>query len=484
MSLRAAADALTARLLHAGSLTASAVTAGTHAAREVPWREVRLPALTSVPALSVPRVSPRTGLALAAVSGVTVATLATAAVVRRRHARLATAQQSPSDTLPESADYPGPDRRWDRIALGVRADGTPADIRLGYTPHILLVGTTGSGKSVTGRNILLHALTHADDWNIVGIDLFKVELSYLHGYDHATVATTLEETVIALANVSTEMDRRYTHMEQAGVNHFRDLPAPPKATLVYVDEALLLAQQPATSEAQEAANFLRGEVLRMLGTIARLGRAAGVHLVLAAQYVDTNLLAGDLVANFDARIVMGKHNAAASELALGTDAAAHLPTVRGRGLLSTRGHVEEFQSYFAPQDWYAQHVAADTAREQSLYHPITRLRTPSGVVICTDPAAVRIVTDAAARLAAHPELRAVTASTPAEVKHAIRRGADVIGYVGSLDDAKAIDRLVWAATVGSVVYVAAPGHSYDDIAALVHDKAEQRQVGCQIVADA
>lgn len=484
MSLRsAAAHAFSAHVNEARTVALSAVHAGARAGadavRMVQWRNLPMPVLPSA------TPGQRTGLAVAAVSGVTVATIATVVVARRRRSLPDTPDgETTRGDLPTHADYPGPDRRWDRVTLGVLADGAPADIRLGYSPHILLVGPTGSGKSVVGRNIVLHCLVHADDWTVVGIDLKQVELSYLRDYDHATVATTLDEAVIALAGVSTEMDRRYRAMEDVGVNHFRDLPAPPKATLVYLDEAAMLSPRGATTEAEEAENFLRSEAIRMLHTIARLGRAAGIHLVLATQRPDATILAGGLGGNLDARIVMGQHGAHASELALGNDAAAHLPKVRGRGVLSTFGHTEQFQSYYAPQDWYDEHLAAQASREQSPFHPVPLLRTPSGVVVCTDDTAHGTVAAAVARLDARTEIRAVTAATPSDIKQAIRRDADVIGYVGNLDDPKALDRIVWAGTVGCVVYVAAPGHTYDDITERLTRKADQRQVGCQIVPDA
>lgn len=484
MSLRAVtAHAFSAHVNEARTVALAAARAGARAGvdavRKVEWRNLPLPALPSL------TPGQRTGLAVAAISGVTVATVTTVVVARRRRSLADTTNsETTRGELPMRADYPGPDRRWDRVTLGVLADGAPADIRLGYSPHILLVGPTGSGKSVVGRNIVLHCLVHADDWTVVGIDLKQVELSYLRDYDHATVATTLDEAVIALAGVSTEMGRRYRAMEEIGVNHFRDLPAPPKATLVYIDEVALLSPQPATNEADETANFLRAEALRMLHTLVHLGRAAGVHLVLATQRADATVLAGGLGQNLDARIVMGKHGPRASELALGSDAAAHLPNVRGRGVLSAFGHTEEFQSYYAAPEWYDHHLAAQAAQEQSPFHPVPLLRRPSGVVVCTDTTAHETVRVAVSRLDALDEIRAVTASTPTEIKRAIRRDLDVIGYIGSFDDPKALDWIVWAGTVGCVVYVAAPGHAYDDIADRLTRKAEQRQVGCEIVPDA
>lgn len=449
--------------------------------RHLNLRDLRLPTL-SLPADQIrqyvrPAANPRTALAVAAVGGLALAAVGTSAVRRRRrnvdtgHSDLHGVQQG--GLLPTLANYPGPDHRWDRIVVGVLADGTTADIRVGYTPHVLLTGAVGTGKSVVARNILLHALVHADDWNVVAIDPWRVELGQYAAYDNVRVHTSLEAAVIALASVTRDMQHRYELMEHAGVNHFRDLPAPPTATLVYLDEAAFLSPEKAHDEAGETANFLRSEALHMLGSIARLGRAAGVHLVLATQRPDLPVLTEELRANLDLHITMGSRPDQPGRR-----------TVRGRGHLDLLGRVEEFQSYYAPQNWFDDHLNTIALREQSTYHPIPLLRTPSGVVISTDPNATHTVSTAVERLDATSELDAVVARTSAQIKQAVRRGADVIGFVGSLDDAKVLDRIVWAGTVGCVVVVAAPDHNFDALAARLHVKAQAREVGCEIVHDA
>lgn len=479
-------DVLAPRAEQACSRVSQAVSAGVEAARQVEWRDVRVPTAWNTVGHHVRqgvRANPHTALAVAAVGGVLATGVAASVVRRRRRAARAQVLDQSITVPPVLAPYPGPNSRWDRIEFGVLADGSAADMRLFYTPHALLLGATGSGKSITARNIITHCLVHADDWQVVAIDFWKVELSHLRAYANATVHTSVQEAVIALAQASAEMERRYLLMEDAAVMNYRDLPAPPKAILVHVDEMAGLAPQPAHSDADAMDNFLRAESVRMLEGIARLGRAAGIHLLISAQRADTPALTDDLLANLDLRIVMGRYPREPLARVLPHINNAYTPSVRGRGLVCARGDVEEFQSYFCPPDWYDEHLAAQEEREQSIFYPISLLRTPSGVVVTTGAHAVERVTEAVARLGALDELTATTANSAATIAKAIRSRADVIGYVGSLDDPKVIDRLVWAGSVGCVVYVASPGHTYPDLANRLRSKAEGRGVGCEVVAD-
>lgn len=106
-----------------------------------------------------------------------------------------------------------------------------------------------------------------------------------------------------------------------------------------------------TDEAK-AMNALKGEAQMIVGSIARLGRAAGVHLLIATQRPDARLLPGELKSNLGLRVACGNLNSIASEMVLGSNSATKVPgSPKGRGIMRVYSHEERMQIYFAPQDW-------------------------------------------------------------------------------------------------------------------------------------
>jgi hypothetical protein len=106
------------------------------------------------------------------------------------------------------------------------------------------------------------------------------------------------------------------------------------------------------SDDAKAQQALKGEAQSMIGSIARLGRAAGVHLSIATQRPDAKLLPGELKANLGMRLACGNMNATASAMTLGSGSAVKTPgNPKGRAVISTYGHEQRLQVYFAPQEW-------------------------------------------------------------------------------------------------------------------------------------
>lgn len=265
----------------------------------------------------------------------------------------------PTDFLPTRAPYPGPGPKWDEFHLGVGAEG-PVTWNVSVAPHILVCGPTGSGKSVLQRMILFHALVHSDTWKIVGVDPKMVEMGWLKKYDNVLkIALDLEEGVEIVQSVKDEMKRRFEEMTENGVNHFQLLPSPPPALMLMVDETYnFLAPEGVKSDEGKERDDLHARGSVLIGEIARLGRAAGVHLVLATQRPDATVLKGELKNNLDARIAAGRMDTTPSLMVLDDEGATRLPKVKGRGLLRVGGEMDEFQGYFAEQDWFDQYVEA------------------------------------------------------------------------------------------------------------------------------
>lgn len=261
-------------------------------------------------------------------------------------------QLSPNELLPSRAMYDfGISRNWQDIPLGLTADGT-ANWNIANRPHMLLTGATGSGKSVIQRNIFFHCVAHNDKWSFVGIDLKRVELSPFKSYTRTvdTIATTLEEAHAALQKMIGILEDRYQKMEAAEANYFLELEDNSKAILIMMDEAFMaLAPENVSTEEGKKRDDLHEECRTYIDKISRLGRAAGLHLVLATQRPDVLAISGKIRANLDVRIVAGRVDATTSMMTLGNTSAAEIPShIKGRGIIQNNGEQELFQGFYAP----------------------------------------------------------------------------------------------------------------------------------------
>lgn len=224
-------------------------------------------------------------------------------------------------------------------------------------------------NSVVQRIILLHAL-QSPRWRVVGIDPKMVELApYKDFANILKVATTLEEEVATLESAVNEMRRRYEEMKDQVVNHFTDLPNDPvtgepiPALLVLIDETYaLLAPENIKSDEGKERDGMHARCTVLIGDIARLGRAAGVHLVAATQRPDAKVLPGETRNNLDARIACSRMDTTPSLMVLDSDHATRLPLIKGRSVLRLGGEIKEYQGYFVPIEQVAGIVQNGLAR--------------------------------------------------------------------------------------------------------------------------
>lgn len=262
-----------------------------------------------------------------------------------------------SKTLPEHAlleESPG-DGAWNEFPIGIGANDKEIIWDPTRSPHMLIAGSTGGGKSVMQRNLIFHCIQHSDKWGFLGIDLKRVELTPYVKYDKAVmgVAIHLEDAFEMVNFVHTEMFSRYALMEETRVNNFRDLPKVPKAIMLMIDEGYsLLALTGNKLPEEQDKDFLRNEIKAKLLDISRLGRAAGFHLVFATQRPSADILSGEFRQNLSTRVAAGRMDSVQSAMTLDNDKATKINgAVRGRGYFQEYGQGEEFQGYFASQDW-------------------------------------------------------------------------------------------------------------------------------------
>ncbi len=193
------------------------------------------------------------------------------------------------------------------LALGRDVEGDPILADLAKMPHLLIAGTTGSGKSVAINSMLMSILMRAtpSEVRMVLVDPKRVELSVYNGIPHLYVPVVTEpgEAASALAWGVAEMEKRFKRIQKAGTRNIgfynqmvregtiEDDDADPMPYLVIViDELADLMMQ------------CGKEVEQSICRIAQLGRAAGIHLVVATQRPSTNIVTGLIKANITNRI--------------------------------------------------------------------------------------------------------------------------------------------------------------------------------------
>ncbi|MGB7338499.1 MAG: DNA translocase FtsK, partial [Phototrophicaceae bacterium] len=188
------------------------------------------------------------------------------------------------------------------IALGQSVSGAPISADLSTMPHLLVAGTTGSGKSVCVNSIIASIISRhtPDEVKFIMVDPKRVELTGYNGIPHlvAPVVVELERIVGVLKWVTREMDARYKQFSEAGSRNIEDFNKhrDPNSTeqmpymVVIIDElADLMMLAPDETE-------------RTITRIAALARATGIHLVIATQRPSVDVVTGLIKANFPARI--------------------------------------------------------------------------------------------------------------------------------------------------------------------------------------
>jgi S-DNA-T family DNA segregation ATPase FtsK/SpoIIIE len=211
-----------------------------------------------------------------------------------------------------------------RIALGKDVAGRPVAADLAVLPHLLIAGTTGSGKSVCVNSIIsCLLLSHTpDELRFVLVDPKRVELSGYNGMPHllAPVIVDASQVVSVLQWMMHEMDTRLDLFARDGVRNIEDYNnqciasgAKPLPHLVIIIDELadLIMMAPEETE---------GAIAR----IAQMARATGMHMILATQRPSVNVVTGRIKANLPARISFNVFSNADSRVILDQSGAEKL----------------------------------------------------------------------------------------------------------------------------------------------------------------
>lgn len=195
------------------------------------------------------------------------------------------------------------------LAIGRDAEGTPVVADLAKMPHLLIAGTTGSGKSVMINSIITTLLMRAlpEDVRLIMVDPKRVELAGYNGLPHlyVPVVTEPKQAASALQWAVSEMERRLkvferlnvrkisTYNEKQAAGEFEHYDNPPHKMpylVIIIDELSDLMMV--------AGKDVEASIVR----IAQLGRAAGIHLIVATQRPSSNVVTGLIKANITNRI--------------------------------------------------------------------------------------------------------------------------------------------------------------------------------------
>lgn len=203
-----------------------------------------------------------------------------------------------------------------RFPVGIAVDGSGISARVDKLPHLLVAGTTGSGKSVFTTALLAHLVTRSEpaQLQLMLVDPKRVELASFAGLPHLArpVATDIHSAVETLDAAVAEMETRWKMLEEAGKRQVSELADPPPYLVVVVDELADLMMT-AGKRAENA-------IVRLL----QLGRAAGVHLILATQRPSTDVVTGLIKTNAPSRMVFAVSSHTDSGVALGQTGAQNL----------------------------------------------------------------------------------------------------------------------------------------------------------------
>ncbi|PKB79113.1 MAG: hypothetical protein BZY88_14890 [SAR202 cluster bacterium Io17-Chloro-G9] len=206
------------------------------------------------------------------------------------------------------------------IALGQDTGGAPVVMDLASLPHLLIAGSTGSGKSVCINSVVASLLLTKppDQLRMMMVDPKRVELTPFNGIPHLVtpVIVDVNEVNSALRALMREMMRRYHQMEEVGARNIAGFHAKSKEEMPYlvlfVDE---LADLMMTGGFEVEQNLIR---------LAQLGRATGIHLVLATQRPSVTVVTGLLKANIVARVAFAVASQVDSRVILDTVGAEKL----------------------------------------------------------------------------------------------------------------------------------------------------------------
>lgn len=247
-----------------------------------------------------------------------------------------------------------------RFALGKDVSGAAISADLAAMPHLLIAGTTGSGKSVCVNAILSCLLINntPDDLRLILVDPKRVELTGYNGVPHllAPVVVDAEKVTGALQWMLREMDNRYHKFAQVGARNIVDY----NNRLASKGERKIPYLVVVIDELADLMMLAPDETERSITRLAQLARATGIHLIIATQRPSVDVLTGLIKANFPARIAFAVASGVDSRVILDQPGAERLlgrgdmlfqapdapAPVRLQGVFVSEGEIQRLVEYW------------------------------------------------------------------------------------------------------------------------------------------
>ena len=255
------------------------------------------------------------------------------------------------------------------ILIGVRKVIEPLILDLAKLPHLMIAGTTGSGKSTCEHAIIQSLILQSEINNVklVLIDPKHVEFSSyakLKCLKGEEILYDVADILDAMSQLTDLMETRLERFKEVGardIQEYRQLGKPLSYTVVVIDELGSLLEH-------EQVKF-RKEFARYLSALAAKGRAAGINLIACTQYPHSSTVKSTISTNFDGRIAFRMQSAVQSKVVVHRDGAEHLQG-KGDGLVTAGGYeFTRFQGAFA-----------------SPHSPLIEAHSRQGLVKVTEPA--------------------------------------------------------------------------------------------------
>jgi S-DNA-T family DNA segregation ATPase FtsK/SpoIIIE len=279
------------------------------------------------------------------------------------------------------------------LALGRDVAGTPVAADLAQMPHLLIAGTTGSGKSVciSAMTTCLIANNSPYTLRLIMIDPKMVELVRFNGLPHllGRVEVEMERIIGVLRWTTREMDRRYKILEQAQARNLQiyNQRLGPRRRKQHLPNIVVFID-----ELADLMSFMPDETERVLVRLAQMARAVGIHLVVATQRPSTDVVTGLIKANFPARLSFAVASSTDSRVILDATGAQQLigrgdmlffpPEAAGpqriQGCFVSDGEMERVVDY-----WVTRQEAGKTV-EELVEAPWERSLTKAAILDETD----------------------------------------------------------------------------------------------------